>query len=96
MAMTMTDSGEYQVLLLQEGTDVVAVSRGGKLVDSIFTTMEFRLPADFNNSTAPAGHSTNNTVPANGLDESMTLPPGFINGIPTGSREFFANQANLR
>jgi hypothetical protein len=94
--MAMTDSGEYQVLLLQEGTDLVAVSRAGQLVDSIFTTMEFRLPADFNNSTAPAGHNSNNTVPANWLDESMILPPGFINSIPTGSREFFANQANLR
>ena len=43
VAMAMTDSGEYQVLLLQEGTDLVAVSRAGQLVDSIFTTMEFRL-----------------------------------------------------
>ena len=94
--MAMAEGLEFQVLLLQEGTNLVAVSRAGQLVDSIFTTMDFRVPADFNNSTAPAGHNMNNTVPAAWIEESMKLPPGFINNIPTGSREFFANQANLR
>ena len=92
----MTEEQEYQVLVLQEGADMVSVSRAGQLVDSFFTATEFRAPADFKTATAPAGHSKNNTVPISWLEENMTLPKDFINNIPAGSMKFFANQAGLR
>ena len=92
----MSEDQDFQVILLQEDTDQVAVSRDGQLVDSFFTTMEFRAPANFETAIAPGGHNRNNTVPIAWLGEEMKLPTGFISNIPAGSREFFANQAGLR
>ena len=94
--MTMTEDHDFQVIVLQEGTDLVSVSRAGQLVDSFYTTTEFRVPADFDNATAPAGHCKNNTVPISWLEDKMALPVDFVSNIPAGSKEFFANQAGLR
>ena len=92
----MSDTEEFQVLLLQMGTDLVAVSRAGQLVDSVYTTMEFRAPMDYHTATSPTGHTRKNTVPISWLEEHMKLPPGLINNIPVGTKELFANQAGLR
>ena len=94
--MSVAEDQDFQVILLQEDTDQVAVSRAGQLVDSFYTTIEFRITANFETATAPGGHNRKNTVPASWLGEEMKLPTDFISNIPAGSREFSANQAGLR
>jgi len=74
----------------------VNVSFRDEIRDHIYSEIDFRIPDDFSTSTAPAGHSLLNTFPVRFLSDPEKLPAGFIPGIPQGSKEFFANQANLR
>jgi hypothetical protein len=74
----------------------VVVTYKGKVADSIYPDLGFRVPALFKGSTAMAGHTVLNAVPIVFLDKKELFPPGLMAGIPQGPREFFANAANLR
>ena len=86
----------FQVIVFQPRSEEVVVTYEGKLADSIYPELGFRVPALFKGSTVQAGHTVLNTVPIVFLDKAELLPPGFMAGIPEGPREFFVNAANLR
>ena len=92
----VTMQSQAPILIMSPGSDPVRVSFNGGLVSDNFPRSGFRTPADFGKSTAPSGHTDFNTVPVNFLKENEQLPSGFIEQIPVGPKEFFANQANLR
>ena len=91
----MTSQG-FQTLLPRRGSDQVDVSYKDEIVTTVYSDVPFRVPADFPTASAPAGHTTLNTVPVTFLEDEQRLPDGFLHNIPLGSREFFATQANLR
>lgn len=92
----MSSTQDFQILLLQNNSEDVAVSMNGVLVPTIYTTLGFRVPVEFASITAPAGHTLLNTAPISFINMDEHLPADFIPTLPQGSREFFANQANLR
>ena len=92
----MTSGAEFQTLLPKFGTGIVHVAFRDEITDTIYSDINFRIPADFITSSAPTGHSLLNTFPVENLEEHEKLPAGFIPSIPQGSKEFFAVQANLR
>jgi hypothetical protein len=86
----------FQVIVFQPKSEEVVVTYEGKLADSIYPDLAFRVPALFKGSIALAGHTVLNNAPVVFLDKEKLFPPGFMAGIPQGPREFFANAANLR
>jgi hypothetical protein len=86
----------FQVIVSQPRSEEVVVTYEGKLADSIYPDLGFRVPALSKGSTASAGHTVLNTAPIVFLDKEELFPPGFMAGMPQGPREFFANAANLR
>ena len=92
----MTGRAEFQTLLPKYGTGIVFVAFRDEIKETIYSDIDFRIPAVFTSSTAPSGHTILNTFPVACLEDHEKLPAGFISGIPLGSKEFFANQANLR
>lgn len=95
LSLTM-NSQEFQTLLPRQGSDLVDVSFRDQIVSIVYSEIPFRTPADFPTASGPAGHTILNTVPVTFLSEAEKLPGGFIQGLPLGSKEFFATQANLR
>ena len=91
----MASGADFQTLLPSLG-GMLSVSFKDEIKDTIYSDINFRIPDDFNTSSAPAGHSILNTFPVRFLPDPEKLPAGFIPGIPLGPKEFFANQANLR
>ena len=71
---------EFLTLLLQEGSDLVAVS----YKDPLFSTVDTGWPHQQEHRAGDL---------CGGIKETS---PGFIQTIPQGSKEFFANQSNLR
>ena len=96
LVKTMWKNQDFQTLLMNSDPGQVSVSYQGKLVDTVYTELGFRTPAEFSTATAPAGHTMLNTVPVSFIHEHEKLPPGFILALPQGSREYFATQASLR
>ena len=92
----MASNAEFQTLLPRYGTGIVLVAYKSEITDNIYSNIDFRIPASFTTSTAPTGHSMLNTFPVEYLEDHEKLPEGFIPGIPRGSKEFFAVEANLR
>ena len=92
----MSADPAFQTLILGRERDIVLVSFKDRIFNTIYRDVEFRMPADFVNSSAPLGHSTLNTVPVSFIKEEEKLPSGFLQNIPQGGKEFFANYANLR
>ena len=86
----------FQVIVFQPRSEEVVVTYEGRLADSIYPELGFRVPALFKGSTVQAGHTVLNTVPVVFLDKADFLPTGFMGDIPKGPRKFFANAANLR
>ena len=92
----MIMQSQAPILVMTSGSDSVKVSYNGAIVSDNFPKSGFRIPADFGKSTAPAGHTDFNTVPVHFLKKKEHLPANFIEQIPVGPKELFANQANLR
>ena len=92
----MSADPAFQTLILGREKDIVLVSFEDRISDTIYRDVEFRMPADFANSSAISGHSTSNTVPVTFIREEEKLPSWFLQNIPQGGKELFANQANLR
>ena len=90
------EPASFQTIILARETDTVSVSFGDKITDTVYSGIEFRTPADIVNSSAASGHTTLNTVPVAFIKEEENLPSWFLQNTPQGSKEFFANQANLR
>ena len=85
----------FQVIVFQPRSEEVVVDYEGRVADSIYPELGFRVPTLFKGSTAPAGHTVLNTFPVVFLDKAALLPTGFMAGMPQGPREFFAKAANL-
>ena len=83
-------------MFFQPRSEDVLVSYRGQLAENIYPEMGFRTPVGFKGSTSPADHNLLNKAPVTFLDKMELFPPGFLAGIPQGSREFFSNQAGLR
>ena len=92
----MSADPSFQTLILGRERDIVLVSFEGRISDTIYRDVEFRMPADIGSSSAASGHSTLNTVPVAFIKEEEKLPSWFLQNIPQGGKELFANQANLR
>ena len=92
----MTMQSQAPIIVMSPGSDPVRVSYNGAIVSDHFPRSGFRTPADFGKASAPSGHTDFNTVPVSFLKEEEQLPGDFIEQIPVGPKEFFANQANLR
>ena len=92
----MADEEQFQTLVMNNDSDMIAVSHLGQLVPYFLSDGTCRAPADFSTASAPAGHTLTNTVPVKFLSDEELLPQAIIDSIPQGSREYFATQANLR
>ena len=87
-------SMDFQTLILGKEKDIVLVSYRDRISSSICRGVEIRTPAEFVNSAELSGHTISSMVAF--ITEEQKLPSGFIQNIPTGGKEFFANHANLR
>lgn len=92
----MSAESDFQTLLVSNIPDQARVSFNGALVHHVFAELGFRTPAEFGNSTSPAGHTRTNTVPVGFIEEIEKLPADFIQNLPQGSKEYFATLACLR
>ena len=92
----MSNKPAFQTLILRKEEDIVLVSYGDKISSTICRGVNIRTPAEFEKSTEYSGHTASNTVPVAFITEEEKLPSGFIQNIPQGGKEFFANYANLR
>ena len=87
---------DFQTLILGEGADILLVSYQDRVSCSIHKGVEIRMPTEVAHSAESSGHTISSTVPVEFITDEQKLPPGFIQNIPTGGKEFFATHTNLR
>ena len=92
----MSAEPAFQTLILRREKDIVLVSFEDRISSTVYRDIEFRTPVDFVNSSVHSGHTTANTAQVAFIKEAEKLPSGFLQNIPQGGKEFFANYANLR
>ena len=92
----MSAEPAFQTLILGNEEDIMLVSFRDRISSTICSSDDIRMPAEFENSAEYSGHTESNTVPVAFITEEQKCPSGFIQNIPQGGKEFFANYANLR
>ena len=89
-------STDFQTLILGKEQVIMLVSYRDRISSTICRGVDIRTPAEFEKSAEYSGHTASSTVLVAFKTEEKKLPLGFIQNIPHGGKEFFANYANLR
>ena len=89
-------STDFPTIILRKEKDIVLVSYRHMVSSSICRGVPFRTLANAEHSAEFSGHTVSSTVPVEFITEEQKLPPGFIQNIPSGRKEFFVTHANLR
>ena len=74
----MSAEPAFQTLILWREKDIVLVSFEDRISSTVYRVIEFRMPAEFENSAVHLGHSASNTVPVAFITEEERLPSGLI------------------
>ena len=92
----MSNEPAFQTLILGKEEAIVLVSYRDRISSTICRGVNIRMPAKFEKSMEYSGHTALSTVQVAFIMEEEKLPLGFLQNIPQGGKEFFANYANLR